>query len=264
MKKSGLNFEFDKNYLTQTSTEYERVFSQTLPVDDTTFDKKIELSRTIGNSPAKLNGNLTEFIEPLGVSILQKSIGNGKSKIIGLTSTKSGEGVSTIAASLAVMFSHRDGKVLFVDANLLNPSAHKLFGIQCSPGLADVVEDNVMFGSVVNTVHSNFLDVLTAGNMRRSLQSLASLSALKDLFDQIRQQYQYIILDLPSFENSHACCMAFSQYIDGMILLIECERTRVEAVKHTISILSQAQVNLLGVVLNKRQFYLPDWLYNLI
>ncbi len=46
-----------------------------------------------------------------------------------------------------------------------------------------------------------------------------------------------------------------------MILVVEAERTRKQVAQETKAHLKLANANLGGVVLNKRQFHVPDWLY---
>ena len=48
---------------------------------------------------------------------------------------------------------------------------------------------------------------------------------------------------------------------DEVILVVEAERERMEVIKSTQEILAEAKANLTGIILNKRNFYIPKWLY---
>jgi protein-tyrosine kinase len=262
MKKSRLHWEHDDKYFSEKSGEFERLFES--PLNTSTEPGLPE--PVSGKVPSRLNGDMSGFIEPLRNAIIRSDPqATTRSRVIGLTSVKSGEGVSTIAAGLAVTFSHhQEGKILFVDCNFTDPSVHRLFSLHLSPGFSDMVRENLTPGSVVNNIDSQFLDVLTAGMFNTDDQLLTRNSQLRHMFDQLLQEYQYIILDLPSIERSNQGCMAFSSFMDGLILVVECERTRTESLKHVIESFGECRINLLGVVLNKRKFYLPDWLYNML
>jgi len=42
---------------------------------------------------------------------------------------------------------------------------------------------------------------------------------------------------------------------------VEAERSRWEVVQRTKELLVKSNANVLGVVINKRRFYIPKWLY---
>ena len=260
MKKSRLHWEHDEGYFSHKTDDFERIFKN----PENTRNELVLPQPVPGKVPSRLNGDMNDFIEPVRNAILRDDTGNIQSKIIGLTSAKNGEGVSTIAAGLAVTISHhQEGRVLFVDCNFTNPAVHQLFSLQLSPGFCDIIRENLSLGSVVNNIDSPYLDVLTAG-VHNPGDLVLTTSRLRNMFDLFLQEYQYIVLDLPSVERSHQTCIAFSEFSDGIILIIECERTRAESLRHVVESFEHSHINLIGVVINKRKYYLPDWLYNLL
>jgi succinoglycan biosynthesis transport protein ExoP len=52
--------------------------------------------------------------------------------------------------------------------------------------------------------------------------------------------------------------------LDGVVLVVEAERTRTYAVQNMASSLRGAGVNLLGVAMNKRREHVPTWLNKLV
>lgn len=259
MKNSRLHWEHDDTYFTSQTSEYERIFEYPATV----VPEEVAPAEVLGRIPRKLNGTMSSFIEPLRNAIVRNDAMRTQTKVIGLTSARNGEGVSTISAGLAVTLSgHREGRVLFADCNFYRPSVHRQFNLQLTPGFSDMIRDNLPISSVINSVDPKYLDVLTAGTVFPAEQGLTTCLRLRSMFEQFLEDYQYVVLDLPSLERSHQCCMAFSEFVNGIILVIECERTRTEALNHVIDNFSRSKVNLMGVVLNKRKFYLPDWLYN--
>ena len=49
--------------------------------------------------------------------------------------------------------------------------------------------------------------------------------------------------------------------LDGVIIVAESEKVRWEAIQRVKGQLVKANANILGVVLNKKQFHIPRWLY---
>jgi len=51
---------------------------------------------------------------------------------------------------------------------------------------------------------------------------------------------------------------------DGVVLVVESERTRSEVVDHALDRLKSAGAEILGVVLNKREFHIPKGIYRFL
>ena len=113
------------------------------------------------------------------------------------------------------------------------------------------------------------MNLFTIGYEGRSADELPSSVAasgvttvvdVRDLPLIRKRNYQFVVLDLPPLsEGSSAVRMA--GLADGMILVAEAERARVEVVQRAKESLQDADARLLGAVLNKRRFYIPAWLY---
>jgi succinoglycan biosynthesis transport protein ExoP len=77
-----------------------------------------------------------------------------------------------------------------------------------------------------------------------------SSDALKNVVDQLRQQYDYIILDLPPLAPV-VDVRAATQIIDAFILVVEWGRTRIRTVQDHVNAEPEVYERVLGVVLNK-------------
>jgi len=72
--------------------------------------------------------------------------------------------------------------------------------------------------------------------------------------------YKMIILDLPSISEG-AAAVKSAGLANGVILIIESEKVRREVVMRAKERLEKAGAQIIGVVLNKRKYYIPRWLY---
>jgi capsular exopolysaccharide synthesis family protein len=181
--------------------------------------------------------------------------------ILGVTSCYPGEGVSTIAANLAQsLIKEGNGRVLLVDANLRHPSNHLIFDLALSPGLSDILFKEHENLPVIHTLPKQGLDVLTSGNREVQSLHLAESKAFNDFLERCKKDYSFVIIDMPPIsEGSSAIRLA--SITDGVIFVVEFERVRRQVALRAKELLVKAQTNLLGVVLNKRKFYVPEWLY---
>lgn len=180
------------------------------------------------------------------------------SLIIGITSSHYGEGVSSVAANLAIAFAenrHHD-RVLLVDANKEQPSAHHLFGIKQTPGAAEIMMDSQ--GQLI-IVEQNFYKVPSENQESESSTGLMPLY-YDNLVRLVRDRdFRYVIFDLPPLSEGGALQLA--AMMDGIVFVVKAEGVRGEIVQRMKNLLVTMNAHIFGAVLNKRRFYLPQWLY---
>ena len=82
----------------------------------------------------------------------------------------------------------------------------------------------------------------------------------RDCINFLRTQVDYAILDCGSLKQS-GDVLSVAPFVDGVILVIEAGRTRREQVSHAERTIEAAQGQILGHVLNKRTYPVPDWIY---
>jgi uncharacterized protein involved in exopolysaccharide biosynthesis/Mrp family chromosome partitioning ATPase len=183
--------------------------------------------------------------------------GRDGSLVIGITSSHSGEGVSSVAANLAISFAEscQNDRVLLVDANRNQPSAHSVFGIKKAPGAAEISTD--LQGRLI-IVEQNLYEVPNGAAPEPNTGTLAVYynSLLRLVKD---RQYRFVIFDMPPL--SEGSPLQLARLMDGIILVVKAEGVRCEVVQRMKNLLQDINANVLGSVLNKRRFYIPGWLY---
>jgi tyrosine-protein kinase Etk/Wzc len=118
-----------------------------------------------------------------------------KAKVILLTSATSGVGKSFISANIAALLSSLGKRVLLIESDMRKPSLHKYFGIRHGVGLAEVLMQTAEFSEAVRLHVLPGLDFLLAGKPKANPCDLLSSSLLKDLLDNIREQYDFVVID---------------------------------------------------------------------
>jgi Mrp family chromosome partitioning ATPase len=76
----------------------------------------------------------------------------------------------------------------------------------------------------------------------------------------LKKDYRYVIVDLPAI-NEVKWAVRAASLCDGVGLVVEAERSRWEAILEAKQQLLMSHANILGVILNKRRFPVPKWLY---
>ena len=93
---------------------------------------------------------VTEAFKALRTNIMF-ALSTRNSKIFAISSALPAEGKSTISANLAITFAQTDSKVLFIDADLRKPVAHRTFGLQNKLGLSTLLGGIDSFREVLNS-----------------------------------------------------------------------------------------------------------------
>jgi Mrp family chromosome partitioning ATPase len=76
-------------------------------------------------------------------------------------------------------------------------------------------------------------------------------------------EYDFVILDIPAILKTKST-LRLSRLVDAVVLVVEAEKVHYEAVRKALAQLDHAKAKVLGVVLNKRKFHIPEWLYHRI
>jgi capsular exopolysaccharide synthesis family protein len=179
-------------------------------------------------------------------------------RIVGVVGSRRGEGVSVVAANLAASLATQ-GRVLLVDANMNDPATQDIFSVKESPGLVDILADSRDWQRAVVKTQVPNLDLIPAGSCDDA-DGGADLSQFQKLAGLLVRHYDYIVLDLPPVSEGGGTG-GLASLCDQVSLVVEAERSRWEVVHRTQDQLDRVHARVLGVVLNKRQFHIPGWLY---
>jgi len=220
--------------------------------------------------PEKVNGHLVCIKDPcssiaeqykkLRARILKATVENCQNTIM-VTSPDMNEGKTTTAVNLAVAIaSEVDYTVLLVDADLKKPTVHKYLGLEPEYGLSDYLTSKVELPDILIKTGLGKLVFLPAGKSPENTAELLSSERMKRLVQELKRRYKdrYVIFDsAPILVTSDS--LALSNYMDGILLVIQAARTTPETASHALSLINGS--NILGVVFNAVPKYLAKNLY---
>jgi polysaccharide biosynthesis transport protein len=173
-------------------------------------------------------------------------------KIIGFTSALPHEGKSTVAVALGQLVSQVGGTVIVVDCDLRNPSLSRRLTPNATLGIIDVLAGE---HSLEDTIWRDgprgmaFLPALSKSRIFHTSEILAS-EPTKALFEDLRESYHYVILDLPPLAPL-IDVRATPHLVDGYFLVVEWGRTKIDVVQHALNTAPGVYEALLGTILNK-------------
>jgi Mrp family chromosome partitioning ATPase len=166
--------------------------------------------------------------------------------------------VSRIAQRLAQGVAR---KVCVVDANLHWPSLHSLFGIQNERGLiqATMRPDDPLTGFSERISETN-LWVIPSGGPLPDSNGILSSDNMKRRIAEVSREFDYVLIDTPALKPC-ADSGIIGGLTDGIVLVIAANSTKRDTAMNSKMILEAAHVPILGAVLNRRTFPVPDSVY---
>lgn len=148
-----------------------------------------------------------------------------KRKSLAIASANPGDGTSLLAANLAVVFSQLGESTLLVDANLRNPSQHKIFNLATTLGLADVLAGRAGLDTVAMAESFTDLSLLSAGSPAPNPQELINRASFVATNKMLGERFDIILYDTPAF-SSVADALTIAARAGGVLLVVRKDHTR--------------------------------------
>lgn len=223
--------------------------------------------------------DIQKLAENIRIIAMQKSL-----QVIGFSSALPNEGVSTTLSHLALVMARRRSQnletwtnseqtavvrrsdytmrqgILLIDTQFRDPVLHKIFNVDMQNGLYEMLSDEPDAEALIKNTSSVDLKLITVGQKVVSPLIHFDLEKLALLLETIKSKVEFVFLDIPSLLHS-ADGIAISRLCDGLVLIVRAHETRWEIVEEAKRQLQAAEVNVLGCVLNRRQFFIPEWFY---
>jgi succinoglycan biosynthesis transport protein ExoP len=172
------------------------------------------------------------------------------------------EGKTLIATNLAATFARGGANVLLVDCDIHRPRLHRLFKVSKAPGLMDLLRMSAVPGHSISSAAAlserlgairrtsiERLRLLPCGADPQSSPELLEPATLRGLLDELRREFDVIILDTPPvLVSADAATLAGSA--DGVLLVVRAGQTDRGAAELARQRVSSAGGKVLGAVLN--------------
>lgn len=177
------------------------------------------------------------------------SMPNQDLKTILVTSSIPGEGKSTNAANIGVVFAQGGKRVLIIDGDMRMPTLHQTFKTYNKIGLSNVIAKKAEYYEAIQETFIVGLHVMTSGSIPPNPSELLSSSALDILLLDVKKDYDIIIVDAPPL-LSVSDSQILANKCDGTLLIVNTGVVEKGAVQKATAILSTSKAKVLGVVLN--------------
>jgi Mrp family chromosome partitioning ATPase len=145
-----------------------------------------------------------------------------------------------------------------VDANLASPQLHVPLCGANPIGFAEALVTDGPIGNFAMPLGARNLWLIPAGLTKPGVYPL--LERFRERFEELRATFDYILISAPALDRETEATL-IGQLADGVVLIVEAHRSRRETVRRVKEQLEIARVQLLGAVLDQREFPIPEKLY---
>lgn len=172
-------------------------------------------------------------------------------RAVGFTSTKSGEGVTTVAVNTAISATRViAGKILLVDANREDAQLQNVFCIDPDVGLLNAMAgERQPLDCIADTPIEN-LSLLPAGRIAAGQSASFDRDSVAELIDTLQHVFTLILFDLPPI-NRFTAAGELAGQLDGLLLVVEAGRATRDDTRRACRQLANAGADVLGAVYNK-------------
>jgi Mrp family chromosome partitioning ATPase len=192
---------------------------------------------------------------------LESLIEGKPARTVQFAGVRTGEDSSKLAIRFAEVVSARLGKRILVLA--IDKNRHYLKGIvgKNAPVGADSTDDGALDGLVLSPLGSITVGLLADG--AGSSGAPAAQLRLPGVIKALQTQYDFIVVDTPRLDAS-ADAELVSAHVDGVVLVVFAGRTRWQVTQSATEQVEAQHGRVLGLILNRRRYYIPDFIYKRI
>jgi len=170
-------------------------------------------------------------------------------KVFACTSSKMGDGKSTVTANLAVSIAQSGRRVLLIDGDLRRPRQHELFGLKNTQGLSSVIVGEIEPADAIQSTPLAHLSIMPSGPMPANPAELLSSPKFHDLLDVVREKYDFVFVDCaPVLVVADPCIVA--SHVDGVIMAVKFPENTRPQVSRAKEMLTDVGASIVGIVVN--------------
>ena len=180
-------------------------------------------------------------------------VDEGACRVIGVSGALIGEGKSVSAVNLAYSISQLGKRVLLIDCDMRRPSLADKLPIKAVPGLSDYLtgqaKDANLFQPCGLKGDPDAFSMVASGRIPPNPMELLSSAKMEHFIAHLRQEYDYIILDLPPVSEV-GDALAVSKLTDGMLVVVRQHHCNRIALNAAVRQLKFVDARILGVIFN--------------
>jgi uncharacterized protein involved in exopolysaccharide biosynthesis/16S rRNA G966 N2-methylase RsmD len=186
--------------------------------------------------------------------------GRRSAKTVGVVGCETAKSRSRVAGDLAIRAASSGADpVLLIDADARRRRIARRFHLNGAPGWCEIMRGNAVAKSCVQQSKLSNLAVLGPGGAEVGSSEPGDADNPRNRLDDLKSDFGLVVIDLPPASELNSSMVA--NMVDEVVLVVEAERTRIQAAQRARDLLKRAGIHVAGVVLANRREHIPRWLY---
>jgi capsular exopolysaccharide synthesis family protein len=192
---------------------------------------------------------ISEAYNSLRGSLLY-STAEGLPHVMLITSAQPSEGKTTSAVAIAASLARMGRKVLLIDADMRRPSLHRRIGYGNERGLSTLLTTRDAIETATLPSGQDYLTFMPSGPIPPSPTELISTARMEEILQEGARNFEVVVVDSPPILGL-ADAPTLSALADGVIFIVEADRSRRGSLKMALRRLRSMRPIILGAVLTK-------------
>jgi succinoglycan biosynthesis transport protein ExoP len=170
-------------------------------------------------------------------------------KTLMITSSVSGEGKTFCSLNIATVFALSEKKTVILGLDLRKPKLFDEFNLTNEVGVVNYLIKQKTVDEIINPTHVPFLDVITSGPIPPNPAEMVMSDGMKDLIEELKSKYDYIILDTPPV-GLVSDALELAQYCDVTLYIVRQNFTKKEMITLLNNRVKRGELNNTSIILN--------------
>ncbi|WP_029272067.1 polysaccharide biosynthesis tyrosine autokinase [Flavobacterium sp. KJJ] len=171
------------------------------------------------------------------------------SKTLMITSSISGEGKTFCSINIATVFALSEKKTVIIGLDLRKPRLADEFNLINHKGVVNYLIKQNTLAEITNSTPIPNLDVILSGPIPPNPSELILSDAMKELIDELKEKYDYIILDTPPV-GLVSDALELAQYADVTLYIVRQNYTKKEMITLLNTRIKRGELSNASIVLN--------------
>ena len=170
-------------------------------------------------------------------------------KTLMITSSVSGEGKTYCSINIATVFALSEKKTVIVGLDLRKPKLFEEFNLNNDKGVVNYLINESSVDEITNATEISFLDVILSGPIPPNPAELIISERLGDLMRELKQKYDYIILDSPPV-GLVSDALELDQYCDVTLYIVRQNFSKKDMITLLNNRVKRGELKNTSIVLN--------------
>ncbi|WP_348799434.1 exopolysaccharide transport family protein [Flavobacterium adhaerens] len=170
-------------------------------------------------------------------------------KTLMITSSVSGEGKTFCSINIATVFALSEKKTVIVGLDLRKPKLSDEFNLTNKVGVVNYLIKDKTLDEIVNKTSVPYLDVILSGPIPPNPSELILSEAMRELIEELKTQYDYIVLDTPPV-GLVADSLELVQYSDVVLYIVRQNFTKKDMITLLNNRINREELHNTSIILN--------------